>query len=78
MAYEVISLDTGLLIAALNPKDVHHEAAVGFLEAFRLRTVFSTLDGPWVWELAAERFSRMPKTGGGPGAGNRGGSWRTF
>ncbi len=89
MTYEVISLDTNVLIAALNPSDVHHEAAVGFLEAhsgdplvlpaavyaevlavpgarvvrrfleaFRLRPIFSAMDSAAVWELAAERYAR--------------------
>lgn len=33
MGYEVISLDSNVVIAALNPGDAHHEAAVRFLDA---------------------------------------------
>jgi len=89
MTYEVIGLDTNVIIAALDPRDVHHEAAVAFLEAhafdfltlpaavyaevlvlpeaklakrfleaYRLRPVFAGMDGPAVWELAAQRYAR--------------------
>ncbi len=33
MTFEVIYLDTNVVLAALDPKDLHHEAAVTFLEA---------------------------------------------
>ena len=33
MTFEVIFLDTNVVIAALDPKDLHHQAAVAFLEA---------------------------------------------
>jgi len=89
MASELINLDTNVVIAALDAKDVHHQAAVEFLEvhsvdplvlpaavyaellavpragvvrkfldAYRLRPVFTALDEAAVWELAAERFAR--------------------
>jgi len=100
MPNEVINLDTNVVIAAIDPKDALHEAAVEFLdehaadplvlpaavyaellaiphaevvrrflEAYRLRPVFSGLEGASVWELAAERFARYAenrrKSGGG-------------
>lgn len=103
MTYEVVSLDTNVVIAALNRNDVHHEAALGFfevrgsdplvlpaavyaellalpgagavrqfIEQYRLRPLFSSLDTPRVWELAAERFARYVRSrrrsgGGRPG-----------
>jgi len=33
MTFEVIFLDTNVVISALDPKDLHHQAAVAFLEA---------------------------------------------
>ena len=33
MTFEVIFLDTNVVIAALDPKDLYHQAAVAFLEA---------------------------------------------
>ncbi len=32
MTYEVVALDSNVVIAVLDPKDAHHEAAVAFLE----------------------------------------------
>ncbi|WP_457636631.1 type II toxin-antitoxin system VapC family toxin [Oceanithermus sp.] len=100
MPFELIGLDSNVVIAALNQHDAHHENALifledhatdplvlpaavyaellavphaevirAFIEAYRIRPVFSPLEEAVVWELAAERFARYAeqrrRSGGG-------------